>query len=81
MNTNLSWDNHLNSFHFNKQIGKDNLPSIILLIVEKGEAQFKAINDLGGKYEPWQLVAATAATTYLGFKFYYYYIDLENGKE
>lgn len=60
-------------------IGRENLPSTILFIVEKSESQFKAINEAAGKYEPWQLVAVTAASTYLGCKFYYFYIDLDKG--
>lgn len=61
------------------KLSKESLPPVISNVIKTFELKFNALNEFGSKYEPWQLVAGSMATTYLSVKFYYFYIDLENG--
>ena len=57
-------------------MGRENVPYPIVFILDSVESRFAELNAYGGKYEPWQLVAGTAAIVYFGAKFYYYKLDL-----
>lgn len=61
------------------KVGKDVINPTIMALLETFDVQFNKINQAGSEYEPWQLVLASASVSYLLTKFYYYYIDLDNG--
>ena len=57
----------------------DNPNPLAIQAIDYAELALNTLNKELNKYDRWQLVLLSVLITYLGMKFWYFYIDLEKG--